>query len=113
VTDADRFERQWKEREALRSAYPDLFERLSEILFPNDPVGINFESNTDVYEPEVGTILPRLRSVATVDDVRSVVHDEFVKWFDAENAGPESRYDAIAAEIRALRRLFPDAQALP
>ena len=95
------------DREAVRAEYPDLFERLSEILFRNDPIGINFESNKDEYESEVGTILPRLRLVTTVDAVRSVIHDEFVFWFDPEVAGAETRYDAIATEVWALQDLFP------
>lgn len=51
------------------------------------------------YEPEVGTILPRLRSCYSPDDVRRVVHQEFVRWFDASTAGPEERYAKMAAEI--------------
>jgi hypothetical protein len=34
----------------------------SELLFRHDPVGINFEVNTDEYEPKAGTILPRLHA---------------------------------------------------
>ena len=45
----------------------------------HDPVGINFESNTDEYEPEVGTILPQLRSCKSADDVRRMVDREFVR----------------------------------
>jgi hypothetical protein len=101
------FERQQADRDALRAAYQELFEALSEILFRLDPVGINFEDNSDEYEPEVGTILPRLCYVTDVDDIRFVVHDEFVKWFDSDFAGPESRYDAIAKEIWGLRHLLP------
>jgi len=49
------------ERQALRRHYPVLFDEVSSILFRHDPIGINFETNTDEYEPEVGTILPRLK----------------------------------------------------
>ena len=94
-------------RESIRSAYPDLFARVSEILFRLDPIGINVEDNSDEYEPEVGTIIPRLAYVTTLDAVRFVVHDEFVKWFTAEVAGPEARFTRIAEEIWALRDLFP------
>ncbi len=60
---------------------------------------INFEENTDEYEPEVGTILPRLRTCRSEDDVRQVVHEEFVKWFDVTTAGPPDRYQAIAMRV--------------
>jgi len=42
------------------------------ILWPrsyrHDPIGINFEVNTDEYESEAGTILPKLRSCRSADD---------------------------------------------
>jgi hypothetical protein len=62
-------------------------------------LSINFETNEDEYDPEAGTILPRLRACHSADDVRRVVHEEFVRWFSAENAGPEEHYGQIAAEI--------------
>jgi hypothetical protein len=34
----------------------------------------------------VGTIIPRLGDCRSVDDVRRIVHEEFVKWFDVVNA---------------------------
>jgi hypothetical protein len=101
VTDTDSPERQRTraEREALQKEYRGLFDIVSEILFRLDPVGINFKTNTDEYEPEVGTILPRLRTGESQADVRRVVHEEFVEWFGHDNSGPEDRYDAIAAGI--------------
>lgn len=95
------------DREPLRLAYRELFDRMSEILFRHDPIGINFDTNTDEYEPEVGTILPRLRGATTRDAVQFVVHQEFVRWFSLEDAGPPTRYAAIASDIWELRDLFP------
>jgi len=95
MTDADEIRRNRKE---LKRQYIATYERLSNILFTEDPVGINFGHNTDEYEPEVGTILPRLRSCQSVDDVRRVVHDEFVKWFDV-SAGPPEAYQTIAKRV--------------
>ena len=95
------------DREALNVAYAELFERLTEILFRHDPIGINFETNTDEYEPEVSTIIPRLRSATSREDVRRVVHEEFMRWFDGGMAGGEANYDAIATEVWDLRELFP------
>jgi len=59
-------------REELRRRYGAAYNRLSSLLFEEDPVGINFEHNADEYEPEAGTILPRLRSCGSVADVREV-----------------------------------------
>jgi hypothetical protein len=50
-----------EERKALSGTYKRLFTEVSAILFRHDPIGINFEGNTDEYDPEAGTILPRLR----------------------------------------------------
>jgi hypothetical protein len=101
VTDVDSPERQRlrAEREELRKQYRELFDTVSEILFRRDPIGINFETNTDEYEAEVGTVLPRLRTCESRADVRRVVHDEFVRWFGADTCGAEDRYEAIATEI--------------
>jgi hypothetical protein len=84
-----------------------LFQRISEILFRHDPIGINFDTNTDEYDAEAGTIIPRLRHVTTADAVQFVVHQEFVGWFSPEEAGSPSRYAAIASDIWELRGLFP------
>ncbi len=86
-------------RKRLKKEYRGLFDEVAALLFRHDPVGINFENNTDEYEPEVGTILPRLRSCRSADDVRRVIHEEFVRWFDASTAGPEEHYAKIANEI--------------
>ena len=85
----------------LKLRYRSLHQRLTELLYRHDPVGLAaLGSPKDEYEPEVGTILPRLREAKSKDDVRRIVHEEFVHWFEAqETAGPESAYDAIAQEI--------------
>ena len=89
------------ERQQLRAEYGALFDEVAAILFELDPEGINFESNTDEYEPEVGTILPRLRSCSSVRDARRVIHEEFVRWFEPETAGPESSCQDAAERIWA------------
>jgi hypothetical protein len=88
-----------EERRRLKAEYRELFDNIAALLFRHDPIGINFETNADEYEPEVGTILPRLRSCHSADDVRRVVHQEFARWFDADIAGSEEHYRKIATEI--------------
>jgi hypothetical protein len=70
-----------RSREALKRQYGAAFGRLSEILFTEDPVGISFDENTDEYDPEAGTILPRLGSCRSVDDVLRVVYEECLRGF--------------------------------
>ncbi len=88
-----------KERDELKHQYGAAYERLNEILFFEDPIGINFEHNTDEYEPEVGTILHRLGDSRSVDDVARIVNEEFVKWFDSSIAGPPEKYQVIAERV--------------
>jgi hypothetical protein len=88
-------------RKVLRAEYGKLYDRVSAILFEEDPIGINFADNTDEYEPEVDTILPRLKTCHTVGDVQAVVHEEMVRWFDP-TAGPAERYATVATRIWAL-----------
>ena len=68
-----------RHRAALRSEFSSLYDAVLAILFDADPVGINFEFNTDEYEPEVGTILPRLSKCHSVDDLQRVIHEEFLR----------------------------------
>jgi hypothetical protein len=51
-----------RRRQELRSEFGAFYDRVSAILFEEDPGGVNFEDNTDEYECEVDRILPLLRS---------------------------------------------------
>jgi len=88
-----------EERQRLKALYKELYNEVGEIMFRHDPIGINFDDNTDEYEPEVVTILPRLTSANSIDDVRLIVYEEFVKWFDENIAGPIEKYSDIAKEV--------------
>ncbi len=74
---------------------------LEALLFRHDPIGLNFEDNTDEYRPEAETIALRRREVASEQDATRVVHEEFVRWFDAGTAGPPERYATVARELWA------------
>jgi hypothetical protein len=86
----------------LKLEYGILFDAVAAILFRHDPIGINYENNTDEYEPEARTILPRLRICKSVEDVQSVVYEEFQQWFGDEIADSAESYKAIAEEIWCL-----------
>ena len=71
-----------EQREAIKRRkreYVALFVSISEALFKADPIGINFDTNTDEYEPEAGTIIPHLRSATSEADVQSIVYEEFCR----------------------------------
>lgn len=96
-------------RQRLRIEYGDLHDKIQALLFRHDPIGINFETNTDEYDPEVRTILPRLKSCHSVGAVRRMVHEEFVDWFGAEIAGEQEHYTQIGREIWELWQQFTNA----
>lgn len=88
-----------RERSALRARFGVDYSALEAILFEVDPMGINFKTNTDEYDPEVRTILPRLSQCATAIDVQTVLHQEFCAWFGTDTAGPPERYLAAATRV--------------
>jgi hypothetical protein len=98
MTEKERIERR---RLELRKEFGALYDTVTAILFEVDPIGINFETNTDEYEPETRTILPRLASCETVDKLRAVVHEEFTHWFGPDTAGTPEKYTRVAHEIWA------------
>ena len=53
----------------------------------------------DEYAPEIGTILPRLATVEHLEDVTTVLHEEFLRWFGHGVAGPRDAYEAPARRI--------------
>lgn len=66
----------------------DLVEAVSALLFRADPVGINFETNTDEYDAEAETIVIALPRLTGPNDVKALMHEPFVQWFDAQTARP-------------------------
>lgn len=100
------------ERDAIKREYSTLFASISDALFEADPVGINFEVNTDEYEPEKGTIIPRLGSAKSAEDVQAIVHEELCRWFDPITAGSREKYASVAAKIWELWCAFHRPQSL-
>ena len=93
-----------EEHRQLKAEYRELIGAVSALLYRHDPIGIAFDNeNTDEYDPEAATILPRLRNCESASDVQRVVHEEFVRWFHT-GAGPEEGYALIASEIWELYR---------
>ena len=83
----------------LREYWGEAYHQLNTILFEEDPIGINFEENTNEYEPEVETILPRLGACGSARAVQSVLHEEFIRWFSPEIAGSAEKYEDISTRV--------------
>jgi hypothetical protein len=59
---------------------------------------LDYEVNTDEYEPEAGTIITRLTDCSSYLDARKMIHEEFLRWFYSD-VGDEHEYTGIAKEI--------------
>ena len=84
----------------LKRAYGQLYVEVSRLVREADPIRlIAIGAPDDEYDVEVGTILPRLREANSPSDVRRIVHEEFVRWFDVGTAGPPEIYAAVSEQI--------------
>ena len=99
-------ERTIKKQKELQAQYKQLFTDIEKIWFVHDPMGIAYvdhefvEDNCDEYAPEVGTILPRLETAESADDVADIVYEEFMRWFgDDGDVGSKADYQALSGEI--------------
>jgi len=65
-----------------------------------DPIGLlEGGAPADEYAPEIGTIGPRVLNARSVEEVATVLHEEFVRWFGDDTAGPRHAYEAPAGKI--------------
>jgi hypothetical protein len=65
-----------------------------------DPISLlEIGAPADEYAPEIGTIVPRLASVEKSEDVATILHEEFIRWFGEDTAGPRHAYEASARRI--------------
>jgi hypothetical protein len=92
-------------RKRLKQEYEGLFVDLSKYLFEVDPVGVNYEINSDEYDPEVGTILPRIVDLDTVDEIASILREEFNRWF-GDPTIYRSTYEDLAADMLTILRRY-------
>ena len=90
-----------RERAELRARFGTTYDGLLKLLFEEDPEGISFGDNTDEYDPEVRTILPRLSDCSSADDVQTVVSEEFRRWFGPAPVERSSAYRRIAERVVA------------
>lgn len=86
-------------RRAQTADRRDLVAEVSRILFAADPIGLNFERNSDEYDSEAESIVIALPTTKGVDDVQVVTHEAFVQWFDPDIAGEPGAYRDAALQI--------------
>jgi len=76
-------------REALREEYGPLLGDITRILQEEDPKGLADVDPivANEYEGEAGSILARLDSCTSPNDVQQVMFEEFCRWFNGEGGG--------------------------
>jgi len=93
---------EWERLRADKADEP-LYLAVLAILTRHDPIDIGWEAENPYWQTEydlaTDTILPRVLPSHSIDDVRRIVHEEFVRWFDLQTAGPLEKYNNIAGEI--------------
>ena len=89
-----------KRQEALQAKHGALYTEVSQLLREADPIRlITIGAPDDEYDPEVSTILPRLHEAQSAADLQEILHEEFTHWFDADIAGPITRYAEVAEKM--------------
>ncbi|MBI2934088.1 MAG: hypothetical protein HYY29_00805, partial [Chloroflexi bacterium] len=94
------------QKRKLECEYGRLYDEIVRILYRHDPIGIGMATDgpPNEYEPEAGSIIPRLKGVSTVAELSAILREEFIWWFDQDLAGPMETYVPIAEEILAAMR---------
>lgn len=87
------------ERQRLKRDYVGMFEDLAAYLYHQDPMGLNFGINPDEYEPEVGTILPRVCDAESPADIVEVIREELERWFGPPLRIENATYEELAEGI--------------
>jgi plasmid stabilization system protein ParE len=65
-----------------------------------DPIGLLASgAPDDEYSSEISTVVPRLTKAQSVQECRDILHEEFVRWFSADTAGPPDAYAKLAVEL--------------
>jgi hypothetical protein len=50
-------------------------------------------------DTEIGTIVPRVVQAQNVDEITAALHEEFLRWFGDDTAGPRHVYETTAGKI--------------
>lgn len=85
---------------AMKARYQSLVVAVEHAIDDADPIGLlEGGAPADEYGPEVGTIVPRVVNAQSIKEVTTVLHEEFVRWFGDDTAGPRHAYEPPARKI--------------
>ena len=71
-------------------------------MFEKDPISISTKGNPDEYDAEAKSILEKIHGGLTVDEIQTIIFQEFINWFGEDTAGNFDKYKSIAQEISKI-----------
>ena len=76
-------------------------ERLTALLFEEDPAGLVFEAalQADEYELEATNILPRLPACKSEPEVQALIHQKMHDLVDVKRPQPFEAYSRVAQRV--------------
>lgn len=84
----------------MKARYQDIVVAIERAIDDADPIGLlEGGAPADEYGPEIGTIVPRVTSAQSVEEVTTILHEEFQRRFGDDTAGSRDAYEAPAREI--------------
>jgi hypothetical protein len=84
----------------MKARYQSLVVAVERAINDTDPIGLlEGGAPADEYGPEIGTIVPRVVNAQSIQEVTTVLHEEFARWFGDNTAGPRHVYEAPAGKI--------------
>ena len=93
-----------------KKRYKRLFSEVRALLNEADPIGlIAMGAPDDEYEPEVGTILPRLPQATSVEECQAIIDSEFDRWFSPEIVGGWKASTSLAEKVLKAWPSYQDA----
>jgi hypothetical protein len=88
------------DKDSARERFEALVAAVTRAIAEADPMSLlEFGAPSDEYGPEVSSITPRVATAASSDEVRSILHEEFERWFGVDSVGPAETFDAPAQAI--------------
>jgi hypothetical protein len=87
-------------KDAMKARYQSLVADVARAIDDADPIGLlEGGAPADEYGPEIGTIVPRVVNAQSVEEVTTVLHEEFLRWFGDDIAGTRHGGRADAVEL--------------
>lgn len=87
-------------KDAMKARYQSLVAAVARAIDDADPIGLlEGGAPADEYGPEIGTIVPKVVNAQSVEEITTVLHEEFLRWFGDDIAGTRHAYEAPAGKI--------------